>query len=1042
MILCQHHTWERPELVGLNRLPARSPLVPYPDKSHALRRQDSPWVYNLNGRWRFCLCPHPDRVPPDFASPGCDDRAWVSLEVPGNWTMQGFGSPHYTNVIMPFPDSPPGVPEENPTGVYRRTFTLPEAWQNRRIVIHFDGVESMLLLYVNGQEVGMSKDSRGATEFDITALIQAGENTLTVKVIKWSDGSFLEDQDHWWMAGIYRDVYLYATEAVFIQDVFVTAGLQDDLITGSFNVTVTVGYTDEPQASTLVELELMDVEGMTVFQTEQEVDRSYHRSFHQLRLTQPIPQVRQWSSEDPYLYTLLVTLKSLDGRVKEVTEVRAGFRRVEVRDRQLLINGKPVMIKGVNRHEHDDVRGKTMTAERMLQDVLLLKQFNFNAVRTSHYPSHPRWYDLCDEYGLYLIDEANIEAHAYYDHLCRDVRWTQAFLDRGMRMVLRDKNHPAIMLWSLGNESGYGPNHDCLAGWIRGFDPSRPLHYEGAIREEWGQGPNDFTRGQRVTDIVCPMYTPVDRIIQWAKETRDTRPLILCEYSHAMGNSNGNLQEYWEAFESFPGLQGGFIWELLDHGIKQTDAQGRDYWAYGGDFGDKPNDVNFCTDGLVWPDRTPHPAMYEVKHLLQPVRIALLDALTGQVRITNKQDFITLAWLQGAWRLTVDGDVVQHGLLPALTTLPGASTELQIPWHTPDLWRGQECHLTISFCSKQPTQWTDAGHEVAWAQFPLPLPGKPAPLKVKATPMRVNAAPEEVCVQVGNVSVGFDLTRGQLSYLGSGAQNLLHTPPHLDLYRAATDNDGIRLKSGQEAKPLGRWRQKGLDHCTETVRSVEILTQADHLVELFCQKDVQAQHLQTVITVTERYIVHHTGIVTVHSEMVVGPEYDDLPRLGYGMALIAGFEQLTYLGRGPYENYIDRRAGSLVGRYQSTVSAQYVPYVMPQEHGNHTEVRWASLAHPEAGILFVCPQRMEFSASHFTAADLFAAYHTNELTPRPETIVHLDVRNRGLGTGSCGPDTMRKYQIPSGLYTFEFQLRLYDPAQASPRLLAREIDEG
>ena len=551
--------------------------------------------------------------------------------------MHGYDRPHYTNVQMPWGNARPACPDANPTGLYRHGFEVPAEWNGRRIVLQIGGAESVLYVWVNGHPVGMGKDSRLPQEFDITDFVEWGKkNLLCCAVVKWSDATFIEDQDQWWMGGIFRDVFLYATAPTHIADVFALADLKPDLTTGLLTVTTKIGFPGEPEDGWSVEAQLYGPGGAAVFSALLAGPlkaATKHRDHEQAPLGQvvlraEVPTPSLWSSETPSLYTLTVALYSPAGDVVEATGCRLGFRRVEIGDRELQINGRPVLIRGMNRHEHDPVRGKAITRESMIADIQLMKRFNVNAVRTSDYPNAEAWYDLCDEYGLYLVDEANLESHAFQNEMCRDPAYASAFVERGLRMVERDKNHASVILWSLGNESGYGPNHDAMAGWIRHYDPSRPLFYEPAI---WGwdktPGPSLYElmgrwgwdrpkSGKPASDIICPMYFPISSLVKWAQfdDPDDRRPLILCEYSHAMGNSNGSLGDYWDAFEAYDGLQGGFIWEWVDHGLAQTTADGRPYFAFGGDFGDKPNDLNFCCDGIVGADRVPHPALWEFKN--------------------------------------------------------------------------------------------------------------------------------------------------------------------------------------------------------------------------------------------------------------------------------------------------------------------------------------------------------------------------------------------------------------------------------------------
>jgi beta-galactosidase len=922
-------SWETPELTSLNRLPPTATLARPADRSRVL---DGDWEFRLVGR-------------PEHAARTA--RRWSTVPVPGLWTMQGFGVPHYTNVAMPFGDRPPRVPEQNPTGIYRRPFTLPRGWRGRRVVLHFGGTEGVLYVLLNGEPVGLAKDSRTPAEFDVTELVRrSGANELVAVVVQWSDASFVEDQDHWWHGGISRSVYLYAPGS--IADVFARAGPDGRLA------------LDAPGG---VEARLLDARGRVVV-----ADR-----LDEGRLEVTVHRPRLWSAEDPALYTLVV--ESEDDSVC----CRIGFRRVEVREGRLLVNGKAVLIKGVNRHDHDDVHGRAVPREVMETDARLMKQFNVNAVRTSHYPNDPYWLDLCDRYGLYVVDEANIEAHAYYDEICRDPRYANAFVERVRNMVERDKNHPSVIVWSLGNESGYGPNHDAAAGWIRGRDPSRPLHYEGAIRRDW-------SGGRRATDIVCPMYADVEAIEAWAKESDDTRPLILCEYSHAMGNSNGGLADYFAAFERYGALQGGFIWEWIDHGIRRTDERGREYWAYGGDFADTPNDANFCADGLVWPDRNPHPALHELKYLGRPVRVERVGE--SRFRVENLHDFVGLARYVGAWELTIDGEVVRSGRLPRLRD--GLEVELDLEAAGPG-----ERFVTFRFFLREPTEWAAAGHEVAWQQFALPSRAR----------RRTSATAG------GRIPIDRETGRLGLSVLLDG--------PRLQLWRAPTDNDGLRLLSERRSGVLPRWLELGLDrleHRLEGVRGAEVVTRVSGR-----DRWNDALHRQT-------FRLLRSGDVLVENEVLLDPELRDLPRVGVVLVLRPGLDRMEWFGRGPWESYPDRIASTVVGRFRSTVSDQYVPYILPQEHGHRSEMRWLSLTDAAGfGVEVEGRPTVGFSASHFTASDLYGARHTCDLEPRAEIVLTLDHAQRGLGTASCGPDTSRRHRLLAPRYRFAYVLRVVSP---------------
>jgi beta-galactosidase len=1002
--------WTAPEILHINRLPMRATSYPFASEEAARSydRTQTPWVQLLNGEWDFHLAASPEAVPADFVQPDfATGEGWDKLPVPSNWTMHGYDKPHYTNVQMPFKNEPPTVPDENPTGCYRTAFTLPAEWNNRRVVLHFGGAESVLCVWINGQAVGVAKDTRLSSEFDITPWVHAGEtNTLAAVCIKWSDATFIEDQDQWWMGGIYRDVFVYSTQSTFIQDVFAVGNLEDDFQTGVLDITAKIGFQEHREKGWQFQAQLFAPDGSAVFseplQQVVSTKRAYVGNRFQVKWQEKIGPVQVWSHETPHLYTLVVSLLSPQGEAVEHTSCRIGFRRVELGQRELLINGKAVMMQGVNRHEWDDTTGKVISRDSMLRDIKVMKQHGFNAVRTSHYPDDDLWYDLCDEYGLYLIDEADIESHDFLSYLCHDPRYTAAWVERGQRMVERDKNHPSIILWSLGNESGYGPNHDAMAGWIRGYDSSRPLHYEGA---SWGWEKGEIN-GTRATDLVCPMYPSIENIVKWANtENGDTRPLILCEYSHAMGNSNGSLSDYYAAFEANHGLQGGFIWEWVDHGIKQRTDSGEEYWAYGGDFGDTPNDLNFVCDGLVWPDRGTHPAMAECKKLFQPIKVSWKDAAAGEIELQSRTYFASLDWLRGEWIVEIEGERIAGGELPAINLAPGASQLVKL--ELPTLPAG-EAFVRVHFTTQSTLPWCEADTEIAWEQLPLENAKREIAEATIASESIFHAADRTFSVKIGD--------------------KLLSLPvPQLQVWRGATDNDGIKGWSGQESKPLGRWLEAGYDklelhHDEPQIDGARVKLRTVGACAASPEAFVHEQ------TLTPR----EDGSILVENRFVVAHGVPDLPRLGVTLALPAEWEKLSWFGRGPQENHIDRQAGSYVSKFESTVSEQYVPYILPQEHGNKTDVRWLAIENGEAGLRFECVQSsfglMETSISHFTPHDLFAATHTYDLKVRPETHINLDVRQRGIGTASCGPDTLQCYQIGPGEYVLNFVIQPYSVA--------------
>ena len=1034
-------SWMAPECVSINRLPMRATTYPFPSAQTARSgdREKTPWFQLLNGQWQFKAVDRPENLGTTDVGVDCDRSSWDKVEVPGNWTLQGYGAPQYTNIQMPFPDEPPFVPEENLTGVYAKEVVVPLEWEGRRVVIHLGGAESALYLYVNGQAIGLSKDSRLPSEFDISRSVLFGQKNLVVAaVVKWSDASFVEDQDQWWMGGLHREVYLYSTAPVHIADLFAVGKLENNYADGRLQMKIKIGFPRQPEEGWEVEAQLYDPRGKAVFKKSLRAAVPVGGPFNWPRLQaefdEPVESPMLWSAEFPHLYAVVVALKTPGGKGLEFTAARIGFRSVEVKNRQLLVNGKRVLIKGVNRHDHHDSKGKALDRETMRLDAVTMKRFNFNAVRASHYPNDPYWLDLCDALGLYLIDEANLESHAYYQQVGRDRRYGAAFLERAVRMVERDKNHPSVILWSLGNETGYSQSHDAMAGWIRGYDPSRPLHFEPGI---WVKGVEKqptgkiYDFGYRVTDIVCPMYPPIVSIVEWAADKLHpdrTRPLIMCEYSHAMGNSNGSLGDYWDAFEKFPGLQGGFIWEWIDHGLKQKTKDGQEYWAYGGDFGDQPNDVNFVCDGLVWPDRTPHPGIYEFKYLAQPAKVIGFDAGTGVLKIKNRQDFATLAWIRGEWELKVGGIKVANGKLPVLRTPPQTVEPIGLKVPPVKVETGQEAFLNFRFYAATTTGWCKAGHEVGWDQVAIPVKtGKTARSKTtgrSGKPLTLNE--RNGIFTVGNDAFHLVVSRdaGLIEAWRWGEHDILTSGPKLQIWRGPTDNDGI--KSWPERwRPLNKWRLQGLDKLAVKTVSAKARRNKDGSITLSFEHLGTCAASDRAVRHQHGYTVFPDGRIEVDNIFTIDKAIPDLPRLGVVLTLKPGFENLKWFGRGPFENYSDRKRAALVDLYESTVADQYVPYIMPQEHGNHTDVRWFSLSGASVGLLVEAAGPMEFSASHYTAQDLDAAYHTYDLHPRAEVVLNLDYRQRGLGTESCGPGPLEQYKIKPGRYSWSYSLQAF-----------------
>jgi len=891
--------------------------------------------------------------------------------------VHGYGIPIYLNVPYPFPPNPPHIPHEyNPVGSYRRQFIIGDEWEGRRIFLHFDGVKSAFYVWINGRKVGYSQDSMTPAEFNITQYLKTGENTLSVEVYRWSDGSYLEDQDMWRLSGIYRNVYLFATPQVHILDFFVQTDLDNRYIDATVMVRPKIAnYSGQNLKGWTIEAQLYDQETIPVLYKPMVRDilsisgeRYPQRGNVKFALLEAkFRNPHKWSAETPYLYTFVLTLKDNNGQVIEVESCRIGFREVEIKDGQLFVNGKSVKLFGVNRHEHDPDHGRAIPVSRMIQDIKLLKQHNINAVRTSHYPDDPTWYDLCDEYGIYLIDEANLESHGLKGYLSNVATWHNALVERAIRMVERDKNHPSAIFWSLGNETGCGPNHAAMSAWIKDYDPTRPIHYEGAF----GRPKDPY-----YVDIISRMYARIPEITRIATDPVDVRPMVLCEYAHAMGNSVGNLKEYWDAIRSHKRLIGGFIWDWADQGLRKKSPDGKEFWAYGGDFGDKPDDGNFCCNGLVQPDRKPNPSLYEVKKVYQRIHVVPVDTMAGKFRVQNEYDFLNLDFTEIAWELSADGHIIQKGTLPKMTLVAGAEGKLHIPFKKPKLQPGAEYHLKITFALAADTSWARRGHIIAWDQFRTPYDVPPAPI------VDLNTMPP--------------LT-------------LKHT-----VQKITVTGRGFELMFARSSGTLESF----------LFRNKQLIVSA--LVPNFWRVPIDT--------------VYGSGDIVVDATLTPGGDnLPNLPRFGMQMAMPGRFNTLTWFGRGPHETYRDRKTGAAVGFYSGPVNEHIHTYVRPQENGNKSDARWMALTDRDGvGLIAVGMPTIDVSAWPYTMADLEKARHIHELPQRDTITVNIDYKQMGVGgDDSWGARTHREYTLPAKTYRYRFRLTPYEPILGDIRSLTK-----
>jgi beta-galactosidase/beta-glucuronidase len=923
-----------------------------------------------------------------------------TLPVPSVWQLHGYGTPHYTNVNYPFPVDPPYVPD-HPVGCYRHTFTVPTGWNGRRIRLTFDGVCSAFTVWLNGHEVGFSKGSHMPAEFEITELLEPDLNVLTVEVHQWSDASYLEDQDMWRFNGIFRDVWLAALPETPILDVTARAELGEDGSSGRLDVDVMLaGTTAETVEATLLgprgdEMDTIALSG-----------NGTHRSgVFEAEVVLP------WSVETPHCYTLLLRHRNPDGELVEVQRQTVGFRRVEIRDQQLWVNGVSIKIQGVNRHDDHPDFGYAVPYDAMERDVVLMKQHNVNTVRTSHYPNDSRFYELCNRHGLYVIDETDLETHGFaplgeWSRLSDDPAWEGAYLDRLKRMVERDKNHPSVIIWSLGNESGYGRNHDAMYRWLKEHDPSRPVHLETQLDREIPSA---------ATDMLSTMYPTVAEVIRQGEQD-EPKPLFLCEYAHAMGNGPGSLKEYWEAIRNSPRLIGGCVWEWSDHGIRQFTDDGIEYFAYGGDFGDYPHDGKFCLDGLTSPDREPHPSLIELKTVYEPITVELVEAATGTIRITNRRAFTSLADLDLRWDLSAAGVTVAAGALQDLQIAPGASEEITLDAVADR--SGEDIWLDIVAALSGAASWAPAGHVVARCQLQIAAPASAGIPALPGGDVGVEDLGIAWLVTTAHGDVIIDRAAGTIASWVVNGQEMMVAGPLLDLWRAPTDNDAYMLEA---------WAVARLDHLGFHARSCDVVEQSEASATLEVCGVLASPSLSPAYEVSTRFIVDGSGDIAIETSATPGKwlmELETLPRLGLTMALPGTFEQVTWRGLGPHENYPDRQESATFGTWSRTVTEMAVSYPVPQETGNRGGTYWIEVAPSHgSGLLAWSDDGMHVKALPYTAHDLAAARHTWELEPRGVTLLSLDHRVAGLGSSICGPKPLERYLVPAGPVRFTVHLR-------------------
>lgn len=1016
-------TWENHQIDGINRMPARAHFLTFQSKEKALLNNNryTHAFKNLNGVWKFMFLDAPEYSPEGFFNSDFDVTKMDDITVPGNWQLQGYGKMHYSDLWYNFPINPPYVPTENPTGIYKRTFFVEESYRDKKIIIRFCGVDSAYHLWINGKEVGYSKVARNESEFDITDIIRVGEeNDVTVRVYQWSDGTYLEDQDMWWESGIFRDVELIGVPKDGINDYKVIADLDDEYKNGIFKVEAFLRTTKEVN----VTFELVDAGENTVF-TKTVVAKEGKACIDEV-----IADVNHWTAETPYLYKLFMTVED-DGQIVEVIPQNVGFRNIRLNGETFLVNGVAIKFKGVNRHDYSPQNGRVVSREEIEKDIILMKQFNINAIRTSHYPNSYYLYDLCDEYGMYLIAETDLECHGFeltgdYKWITDDPSWELAYVSRMTRMIERDKNHPAIIFWSLGNESAFGCNFRKMTDVAHEMDPTRLVHYEGDFDVE-------------SADVYSTMYTWIENpkkpylmkdIIEKSK-----KPHIHCEYCHAMGNGPGNLKDYQDLVYAHDKLQGGFVWEWFDHGIESFTESGEKYYRYGGDFGDDPSNKDFCIDGLIMPDRTPSPGLYEYKKVIEPITTTAVDIQKGIINLLSRYDFANLDRFNLVYKVMEDDVILQTGFMAVPSIEARANKDIILPYDLSAIKvkPGAHYYVNISYQLREDTSYASSGHELATAQFELPLYKEGIVVRPEGI-LNVEKEHTTLHVKGANFSLDFNLVNGNLMNIVRDGMQVLSKGPRLTLWRAPISNDMEIIDKLKKVYFLH------LEH--EVVMNIDYHMEGNILkveVDTINSTTNSAWHFKTKYV----YTVCPSGDILIDVEGTpsgrVDLAPDMLPRIGVSMHLDKSMEHVRYFGMGPGENYADSKEAAQMGLYANTVDGLFTNYVIPQENGNHMGCKWVSMTNDRGmGLLASTEGDFNFSASWYEDKDLDDAKHTCDLVKRDYIVFNVDYKQNALGTNSCGQWQLDKYRAKFEDFKLSFRLTPFNNKEVLDKHLAAE----
>ncbi|MFX1242067.1 MAG: glycoside hydrolase family 2 TIM barrel-domain containing protein [Promethearchaeota archaeon] len=1012
--------WENSEMIGENKEPPHNTLIPYHDANSALTGKDesSKYYKSLNGNWKFKWVNKPSERPIQFYKSNYDVSEWDDIPVPSNWQMHGYGIPIYTDSKYPFSIKTKKIPsidhEYNPVGSYRKEFKIPDDWNKREIFIHFAGVKSAFYVWVNGKKVGYSQGSMTPAEFNITNFIDEGNNCLAVEVYRWSDGSYLEDQDMWRLSGIFRDVFLFSTSEIHIRDFFVYCDLDDEYKDAILNLKVRIkNYRNNQFDNYNIECKIIDkIHGS--IDADLSIKKSFNLKANEENIIEFEKKIRnplKWSAESPNLYDILLILKDPNDKIIEVEKCKYGFRKVEIKNNQIYINGVSIIFKGVNRHEHDPNHGRAIPLSRMVEDIKILKQNNINAVRTSHYPNNPKWYDLCNEYGIYVIDEANVESHGLRRKLPKsDPKWAKAVIDRMIRMVERDKNHPCIFMWSLGNEAGFGKNFIKMKNATLKIDNTRPIHYEGDFKV-------------KISDVFSTMYTTSTVLERFGKTNKGLifsilhpirpkhykkKPHILCEYAHAMGNSLGNLQEYMDIFDKYSHCTGGFIWDFVDQGLRKFSENGDMFWAYGGDYGDKPNSSNFCCNGIVLPDRKPNPSLYEVKKVYQNIKVSPIDLINGVVRINNKFNFLQTDFLRIKWEITENGNIIQKDYISSLLINPNQAIDVKIPYKKPKLKPDTEYHLIIKFILSKDLIWAQKDYIIAWEQFQIPFEiPESLYIEKKSEPiLDLNNESQIFTIRSDNFKVIFNKISGLIESYELNGKELISSALIPNFWRAPIDNDINVLRHVPILKKkIYRWREASKKRKLIDITTKQLSPHKISIKVLF--KIPHGKSYQKI-----NYTVYSTGEIMINNTFT---PRKDLIRFGMQMSIPKEFNRMSWFGRGPHETMFDRKTGAPIGIYSGFIEDLIHNYVRPQENGNRTDIRWVNFTNENDKGIFITDigsNYLNVSAWPYTMEDLEKARHINELPKRENITINIDCKQQGVGGDRIGIlDVREEYKL-------------------------------